>query len=72
MKENKYEKNNLLDMQCIWKDNIRIIFDFDGYIDRKFEVENKKDNKSNRNKIQVNVGNSRRGRPMINSISFSI
>ena len=59
-------------MQCIWKDNIRIIFDFDGYIDRKFEVENKKDNKSNRNKIQVNVGNARRGRPMINSIIFSI
>ena len=44
-------------MQYIWKDIIRLIYDFDGYIDEKFAGEKKKDNKGNRNKIQVNVGN---------------
>ena len=29
-------------MQYIWKDIIRIIFDFDGYIDEKFAGEKKK------------------------------
>ena len=59
-------------MQYIWKVIIIIIFDFDGYIDGKFVGEKKKDNKNNRNKIQVNIGNSRRRRSMINSIGFSI